>query len=395
MTTPHLEATPHGTGLDVLVIGGGPAGSVAARALARDGHRVALVDRGTHPRWKVCGCCLSGRGVAELEREGLNGIIAQLGARRPRRLVIRHAGRDVRLPVDGTVVVSRSGLDTALLDAARDAGVDLYTGWSATLGALEEGSRGVRIRRGDDRAELRARIVIGATGLTPVPATDGTTSPDVATAPGSRIGIGAVLPACGFGDRGPMPDHIHMVVGREGYVGISTLEDGRIDVAAAIDTAAVRDAGGPGAAVMALLRDAGHPCPRIPPDLGWRGTPELTRAADRPGAERLLLIGDAASYVEPFTGEGMTWAIEDARAVVPHVTAILEGADPLQVLAAWTADRQDRSTRGRRLVRAVAWISRSEWRIRTTLGILRTAPVLAKPFVRSATSPLPLQQDTP
>lgn len=380
---------------DVVVIGGGPAGSVAARGLARAGRRVVLVDRDGHPRWKVCGCCLSGRGVAALAAEGMGDITRRLGARRPGRLVIRHRGRDVELPVEGTVVLSRSKLDTALLDAARDAGADVRTGWAATLGAVEEGARLVRIRRGDEHALLRAPIVLGATGLAPLPSVDDAGTPGVTRSPGSRIGIGAVLPAHGFGAGGPASDSIHMVVGRAGYVGISTLEDGRIDVAAAIDAEAVRDAGGPGEAVTELFREADHPVPDLPPDLGWRGTPDLTRSADAPGAARLLLIGDAASYIEPFTGEGMTWAIEDARSVVPHVEAVLEGTDPHAALAAWTADRRRRARHGRRLVRTVAWISRREWRIRATLGILRAAPVLAVPLVRSATTSLPLPQDTP
>ncbi|HKK94630.1 MAG TPA: NAD(P)/FAD-dependent oxidoreductase [Longimicrobiales bacterium] len=395
MTTQATATASVAHDADVIVIGGGPAGSVAARGLARSGRRVVLVDRGDHPRWKVCGCCLSGRGVAALASEGMGDITGRLGARRPSRLVIRHRGRDIELPVDGTVVVSRSKLDAALLDAARNVGVEVRTGWTATLGAVDDDARVVRIRRGDEHEILRARVVLGATGLAPLPSVDEAGTPGVTRSPGSRIGIGAVLPAHGFGAGGPASDRIHMVVGRTGYVGISTLEDGRVDVAAAIDAVAVRAAGGPGEAVTELLREANHPLPTCPPDEGWRGTPELTRSAERPGAERLLLIGDAASYVEPFTGEGMTWAIEDARAVVPHVETLLDGVDSADVLAAWTTDRRNRVRRGRRLVRAVAWISRREWRIRATLGILRAVPALARPFIRSATTPLSLQQDTP
>ncbi len=392
MTVTPTRSEPPEEVVDVLVVGGGPAGSVAARALARSGYRVVLVDRNEHPRWKVCGCCLSGRGVAALADAGLPDLPRRLGAREPTGFVIHHDGRRVEVGAGGTVVVSRSRLDAALLDAARDAGVDVRTGWTASLGPSDAISRVVHLRRADDRLALRARVVLDASGLAPLPGVDAADLPTVTTSPASRIGVGAVLPGGAFGIH---DDRIHMVVGTAGYVGISRLEDGRIDVAAALDADAVRDAGGPGAAVTALLREAGHPTCDTPPEEGWRGTPDLTRSADPPGAARLLLIGDAASYVEPFTGEGMTWAIQDARAVVPHVEALLDGADSTRVLADWTAERHRRSARDRRLVRAVAWISRREWRIRTVLGILRFAPALARPFVRSATPPLPPRQDTP
>jgi flavin-dependent dehydrogenase len=52
-------------------------------------------------------------------------------------------------------------------------------------------------------------------------------------------------------------------------------------------------------------------------ELPWRGTPALTRRAVRLWAERVLVLGDAAGYVEPFTGEGISWALASAVAVTP------------------------------------------------------------------------------
>ena len=60
---------------DALVIGAGPAGSVAARELARRGCRVLLVDKATFPRPKVCGCCVNGAAIRALERLGLGHVL--------------------------------------------------------------------------------------------------------------------------------------------------------------------------------------------------------------------------------------------------------------------------------------------------------------------------------
>ena len=108
-----------------------------------------------------------------------------------------------------------------------------------------------------------------------------------------------------------------MACGAGGYTGLVRLEDGRLDVAAAFDAAWVRAAGGPGRAAARLLREAGWPAPDRLEALPWRGTPALTRRPRRVAAERLFVVGDAAGYVEPFTGEGMAWALASGAAVAP------------------------------------------------------------------------------
>ena len=62
--------------------------------------------------------------------------------------------------------------------------------------------------------------------------------------------------------------------------------------------------------------------------MGWKGTPELTRRPVRLGAERLFAVGDAGGYVEPFTGEGVLWALSGARALAPLVARVAERWDP-------------------------------------------------------------------
>ena len=88
---------------------------------------------------------------------------------------------------------------------------------------------------------------------------------------------------------------------------------------AAFDRPHLIAAGGPAACAAEVLAEAGFdPIPEAA-DASWRATPALTRRSTPPAAERLLLLGDAAGYVEPFTGEGMGWALMGAQAVVPLV----------------------------------------------------------------------------
>ncbi|MEK9506896.1 FAD-dependent oxidoreductase [Gemmatimonadota bacterium Y43] len=371
------------TTIDVLVVGAGPAGAVAARALARDGASVALIDRDPTPRWKVCGCCLGAGGVRALEAEGLGSLPEALGAGRPDRILIGGPGRRAQIALGATRVLSRTALDAALVASAQAEGARIHTGWAATLGPARPDRREVELRRGDERVTISACLVLAATGLTPFPTLPGTRGPEVVATPASRIGVGAVFAPGRFGAAAPDASQVSMWVGRGGYVGLSRLEDGSVDVAGALDPSALREGGGIGPAVARILRDAGAVPPTGDPALGWRGTPALTRRAPLPGADRLLLIGDAAGYVEPFTGEGMTWALESARAVVPHARRILADGWRASDLRVWQR-HCDRAGRARALVRAVAWISRTPRRVDSALWLLERAPRLATPFVHAA-----------
>ena len=118
------------------------------------------------------------------------------------------------------------------------------------------------------------------------------------------IGLGGVVSAPGL----DYPDgSIHMAMGDGGYVGLVRVEDGSLNVAAAVSPSAMKRAGNPTSLLNSLLQGAGWP--EIPEGRApkWKGTPELTRRPAQVGAERILSVGDASGYVEPFTGEGMFW----------------------------------------------------------------------------------------
>jgi 2-polyprenyl-6-methoxyphenol hydroxylase-like FAD-dependent oxidoreductase len=120
-----------------------------------------------------------------------------------------------------------------------------------------------------------------------------------------------------------------MAVSRSGYCGLVRLADGGIDLAAAVDRAALAGPTGPGGAVWSILNEAEGDIGRLRMSeqairtAEFRATPPLTHASALvAGATgRMLRAGDAAAYVEPFTGEGIGWALTSGRIVADAVLA--------------------------------------------------------------------------
>ena len=351
---------------DAVVIGAGPAGSVAARTAALQGLKVLLVDRATFPRRKVCGCCLNRHALSALAAAGLGDLPAKLGAVPLHRLKVGAGGRcaDVRLP--GGVALSREAFDTALIDEAVRAGATFLSGTAVHLdaeGALSNG--------------LTANAVIVADGLNGRVRSDA----PIVTA-GSRIGAGTVL------DNAPHEYEagtIFMATGRGGYVGLVRLEDGRLDVAAAFDAEFVREHGLGGAA-QRILRSSGLPAVPGLAEAHWRGTPPLTRAPVRVAGPRWFAIGDAAGYIEPFTGEGMAWAMAGAVAVVPLVERAVHGERNLE--SEWIAVYRRCVGERQWTCRALAWSLKRPALCGLAVRGLRKIPALARPVVRSLNRPL-------
>jgi flavin-dependent dehydrogenase len=362
---------------DVLVVGAGPAGSIAARQLARLGLSVLLVDKAQFPRRKVCGCCVGSAAVELLAQIGLPEILPALAAQPIRQLCLAAAGRSAPLALDGGVAVSRDALDAALVGAAVEAGVQFQDGVAAQLADRIDGAWRVELTSAGSRSTIVADAVVAADGIH-----GGFLSkqPDYRRQParGSRIGAGAVLADSPAFYR---PGAIYMAVGKGGYVGFVRLEDGRLNVAAALDRPVVAAAGKPAIVVRSIVEQAGFPWPGELSSAAWHGTPPLTGRPPCIADHRLFVIGDAAGYIEPFTGEGMTWGILSACEVASLVVESLRG-DPARAARKW--ENLHRRLLGRRmtLCRMLASMLRQHWAASAAIAALASWPGLAAPFVR-------------
>ncbi len=364
------------TDWDALVVGAGPAGSLLARGLAADGLRVLLVERERWPRWKVCGACLGPDAHAALEAEGLGAVPERGGAVPLRRTTLHAHGRRAELRTDGWRVWSRARLDAALVGEAVRAGAVFRPGTRARIAPVRGEARVVTLRSGAREETTTASVVVDASGL------GGGAEMSRPPArprrePGPRVGLGALFPA-GAAD---LPaGRLHMVVGRGGYVGLTRLEDETIDVAAAVDPGLLRGRT-PAGAVAHLLATAGLDLEGPPPLVGWKGTPPLGRVHADAAARRLFRLGDALAFVEPFTGEGIGWALQAARALRPIAARAAERWDDA-LAAAWDADHRGRAARGRLRCALLARGLRSEALVSLGVRVLAAAPWLARPWVR-------------
>ena len=150
-----------GTTWDVIVIGAGPAGTMAARGLSVAGASVLLVEKKPFPRPKVCGACLSRAALAELRLAGLDSLVFRLGGIDLTKFHLQFRGRSLCMELAGGAVVSRARLDAGLAAAAVDAGCRFLDG---TLAMVEEGPnrlRHVRLMRQGRSARAAAAHGLG------------------------------------------------------------------------------------------------------------------------------------------------------------------------------------------------------------------------------------------
>jgi flavin-dependent dehydrogenase len=362
---------------DAVVVGAGPAGALAARESARRGLAVLLVDREPFPRWKVCGCCLSARALETLAAVGLGDLPGTRGALPLREVHLATRRRAARVPLPTGAALSRQALDAALVEAAVAAGAGFLPGTRAALGDLSAGGRTVLLRRRDEEVRVQARLVIAADGLASG-LLDGAPGFRMDTAAKARVGAGAIADGVPpfYG-----PGIIFMACGRGGYLGLVRLEDGRLDLAAAFDLARVRHCGGPGRAAAAVLEEVGWPAIPGVAALSWRGTPRLTRRLIPLAGERLFALGDAAGYVEPFTGEGMAWALAGAAALAPLAARAARHWRPA-LAAEWAARHRHAVARRQHACRLTAHVLRHPRLVAIIVGLLAHAPGFAGPFVR-------------
>jgi flavin-dependent dehydrogenase len=163
------------------------------------------------------------------------------------------------------------------------------------------------------------------------------------------------------------------------------VEDGHLNVAAAFNQHHVKESGTPGAAANKILLEAGFaPVPALD-DAAWRGTPALTRWTRPIAGERFFVLGDAAGYIEPFTGEGMAWAMMSGQAIAPLVWRGVKRWEP-SLPRAWVSLHRRLVTRRQYLCRGLATLLHHPGLAHAALELVARVPGVARLMIERVNS---------
>ncbi|HEX8622463.1 MAG TPA: FAD-dependent monooxygenase [Allosphingosinicella sp.] len=295
-----------------LIVGGGPAGSAAAIALARTGIEAELVERTDAAHDVVCGGFLGWDALAALDRLGIDP--AALGARPIRRLRLISAKRSLEAALPKTAAgLSRRALDEALLAEAQAAGARVSRGRAVRAATLE--ARRIRL---DDDEEIEAHALVLATGKHEL---RGASRPvDISTRPlGLRTAL-AASPALARTLDGTIELHLY----DGGYAGLLMQEDGSANLCLSASRERLKAAGG----IEPLIARLADELPAFAARLSqgepgeWSaisGVPYGWRARETvPGVYR---VGDQASIIASLAGDGIAVALESGAAAARAIAA--------------------------------------------------------------------------
>jgi flavin-dependent dehydrogenase len=338
-----------GPAWDALVVGAGPAGSAAAAVLASRGARVLLVEKDRFPRDKVCGEFLAAEALPSLDRLGARDALETLGPERIREGSLHLAsGAAVpfRLPEPATGI-SRPALDSLLAGRAVAAGAQAR--FETRVRAIEGGPEsGFRVRLAGEEEETRARVVIGAWGRWDALDRD---LDRRFLRRGRFFGWNR-----GFEGGAPLlAGRVRLYLYPGGYCGLSRVEGGEVNLAGVVSERMHRRLGG---GWDAVLRHARQSNPTLDRDLAalspgareFLGTVPVIFTAKPPVENGMLMAGDAAGVLDPFSGQGQAAALASGVLAGDTAADFLEGRLP----AASLLTEYERAWRSR-FSRGFAW----------------------------------------
>ena len=299
---------------DVVIVGGGPAGSSCASFCAMAGLQSLILEREKFPREKVCGDCLNPSCWPVLKRLDLEQQVWDLPHSKLSSVTfIAIDGQEVILDLpsdtDCEISVKRSLFDDLLLRRARELGANVHEQTTVT-GLTKNDNWKIETASGQN---YHARMLIGADGrnstiahlcnLLPRPARE-------------RVALQAHIPLPrDFGNR------IVLQFLPEGYSGQAPVNENQLNLCLV---------GTP--PTISTLRKWAERQFVLPANQAWRTITPLTRSPVASAHENLFFIGDAARVVEPFTGEGIYYAMRSGELVANAIARILHGDDRNLVL---------------------------------------------------------------
>ncbi|QPJ65771.1 MAG: NAD(P)/FAD-dependent oxidoreductase [Candidatus Nitrohelix vancouverensis] len=319
---------------DLIVIGGGPAGSASAIFLAQRGYRVALLDRANFPRDKVCGEFISPGADAILDSLGVLDRVNAACSMRLKGIAVSSyetegfSAEYPDCPKTGRVMTSlsldRMTFDPILWEAAGEAGAERFPGFQATDLILESG-RVVGVKGWDAEKtvfELRARAVVDAGGRNAISL--------------RRLGLkrehsgeGKVALAAHWDGVYPPEPLCYMHVSRPGYTGLACVGPGRANIVLVVDQKRLRGESVHEFYVRTVL---GNPLragllAQAQPSEEARTIESLAFSVQPPKCGGLFLVGDASGFIDPFTGEGIYLSLRSAQLACETIADCLDAND--------------------------------------------------------------------
>ena len=310
---------------DVIVVGSGPAGATAALLLSRSGWRVALVEKASFPRRKVCGEFVSATTWPLLDALGVGDELRGHAGPPVRRVAVfaRMSKVTAPMPANGNVpeggrAVSREVLDAALLRHAATAGATLWQPWTVAAFASDSSRHActIELRERDERRVLEAPVIVAAHGSWdrgPLP----TQPPRIGAVPSELLGFKARFLGGTLDD-----DLMALLAFPGGYGGMVNTGAARISLSCCIrrdhlDAARALHTGR--TAGEALLANIIEHCDGVGAALAaascegqWLGAGPIRPGIHDFGGDGVFAIGNAAAEAHPIVAEGISIAIQSA-----------------------------------------------------------------------------------
>jgi flavin-dependent dehydrogenase len=371
---------------DAIIIGAGPAGSVAAILLARAGWSVAIVEKSVFPRRKVCGEYLSPTNHPLFAELGLAGAITSVAGPAIRRMGLYARDATLTAPMPRPAASGEQGwgralgretLDTLLLDAARAAGASVFQPWSVTAQSVaDSGVHSCTLAQRGETMQIAGRMVIDAHG-------GGIDRAATPHRPSDLLGFKAH-----FHDASLAPDLMPLLVFPGGYGGLVTTSDNRVcfgccvrrDVA---EQARATEGGTPADAVLRYVKQA---CDGVAQTLDgatlagpWLGTGHVVPGIRPRYQAGTFRVGSAAGETHPLVGEGMSMAMQAAWLLATQLTAapgVPQGAALDEIGSAYAAAWRRRFAPRIHAASVFASLAMRRGTVSVLLPVLRRLPAL-------------------
>lgn len=306
---------------DAIIVGGGPAGSSCAIRLAQNGLKVLLVEQKKFPRPKLCGEFISPECLAHFAELGvLDEMSAGGGVSLRRTVFYARSGRSVTVPSEWltsgsyALGLSRARMDQILLSRASAVGVQILEG--STVNTLSRNAEdkvcGVTLRNGTGKSfPVKAGLVIDATGRSRVLSR-------LADPPTKKRRAGFVAFKTHLRDATTPDSDCEIYSYKGGYGGSNPVENGLTNLCFIINAGIARQHGSDAESVMRNVlftnRQAKQSLSNAQVAAQWLAVPiENYGPSELSPAPGLLSVGDAAGFIDPFTGSGILLALESSR----------------------------------------------------------------------------------